>query len=232
MIYDRRIALVVRVCFTLIILIGLLSYTGVFEGAFRPGELMYYTIQSNILALVLFAGLSIRTVVGFRREGTKGSSSYAPRFEMVCSINLLLTALVYWILLVPAAFTMGATDTLFSFGNLMVHLVTPLSCLVDWILFARRRVLKFRDTLYVLIFPYCYILFSAIAGALGYVYRYTSSGQAMHAPYPFLEWETLGAQVFLFIAGLSLFFFGMSCLLYLFDRKVKKPHLFKGVQSN
>jgi hypothetical protein len=232
MIQDRRIALVIRVCFTLLIIAGLLGQTGVFAGSVRPSLLMYYTIQSNILALGLFVGLIIRTSLGLRRDGAKGSAGYAPRFEMVCTIDLLLTLVVFWVLLSPTLFSMGtSTGGLYitSFDNIMVHLLTPLFCLIDWVLFASSRVLRFRDILLVYVFPYCYVAFTSLAGVLGYIFSYDAeTGRAVHYPYFFFDYDVVGWGALIYIAALSVFFFLLGCLLYLFDRKVKKPQLFAG----
>jgi hypothetical protein len=232
MIQDRRIALVVRVCFALLIIAGLLGQTGVFAGSFKPSLLMYYTIQSNLLALGLFVGLIVRTILGLRRSGVKGRAGYAPRFEMVCTIDLLLTLVVFWVLLSPSMFSMGTSTGglyLTSFDNIMVHLLTPLFCLIDWILFASSRVLKFRDILLVYIFPYCYVAFTSLAGVLGYVFSTDAqTGRAIHYPYFFYDYDLVGWTALLYFAALSVFFFLLGCLLYLFDRKIRKPRLFAG----
>ena len=58
MIHDRRIALLYRLGSLIFTMIGLLAVIGVFAGEFNPSLLVYYTLQSNLLALVLFALLS------------------------------------------------------------------------------------------------------------------------------------------------------------------------------
>jgi hypothetical protein len=207
---------------------GLCSYIGIFEGEFRASMLMYYTIQSNILALGLFIGLSLRTAFAIRNDGIKGSAGYAPRFELVCTIDLLLTLVVFWVMLAPSMFTMGETSILATYENYQVHLLTPLFCLIDWVLFAPSRSLRFRDLFLIYVYPYCYVIFTSLAGVLGYVYRYGADGSAMHYPYFFFDYDLVGWYALLYIAGLSVFFFVLGCLFYLFDRKVKKPRLFAG----
>lgn len=127
---------------------------------------MYYTIQSNILTLVLFVLLWLRTFQAWRQEGAEGLADYYPRFTFVVVIDILLTLLVYWILLAPQAFTMGEDYALYTFSNLCVHLFTPLFCLIDFILFLPSGKLKYRDVYAVLIFPLGYVLFTTIAGLL------------------------------------------------------------------
>ncbi|MDR1089147.1 MAG: Pr6Pr family membrane protein [Coriobacteriales bacterium] len=228
MIQDRRIALVLRVIFAVLTLMGLFSYIGVFQGTFRPSLLMYYTIQSNILALGLFLGLAVRTAWGIRQSGVKGSAGYAPRFELVCTIDLLLTLVVFWVMLAPSMFTMGDPSGLATYENYQVHLLTPLFCLIDWVLFAPSRTLRFRNLFLIYIFPYCYVIFTSIAGLMGYEYRYGENSVATHYPYFFFDYDLVGWYALLYIAALSAFFFIIGCLFYLFDRKFKKPRLFAG----
>ncbi len=55
MIHDRRIALYYRLGCLTFTLIGLLAVMNVFSDKFNPSLLVYYTTQSNLLALLLFA---------------------------------------------------------------------------------------------------------------------------------------------------------------------------------
>jgi hypothetical protein len=107
MIHDRLIALIYRTGSLIFTLFGLLSVMNVFAGDFSPSILVYYTIQSNFLALILFALLSSRTLGSFRVSGRFGETGYFARFEMVCVIDLSLTLIVYWTLLAPGFFTMN-----------------------------------------------------------------------------------------------------------------------------
>jgi hypothetical protein len=150
---DRRFAIFFRSCGLLIALVGLLINMGFFRGEFAANMLMYYTIQSNILALVLFGVLLIKTLEGFRLEGKYGKTGYFPRFEMVCVFDLLLTLIAYWVLLAPVSSSMGHGLRLWSFGNLCVHLITPALCLIDYALFAESGHLKYRDVYAILIYP-------------------------------------------------------------------------------
>lgn len=186
---------------------------------------MYYTIQSNILALVLFGILFAKTVMAYRQDGRFGKTGYFPRFEMICAVDLLLTFFVYWLVLVPQAFSMGGDNGLFSFGNLSVHLVTPLLCFADYILFAEPHHLKYRDVYGILIFPLAYVAFTAAAGFTGYVYGVAADGAPVRFPYFFLDFDRIGIMVFAYIAALAAVFLVISHLLYLLDRKWNKPVL-------
>jgi len=156
MIKCQKVALLFRVCAFLVAAAGLLDLLGVFHGAFYSGVLLYYTAQSNILAIILFLVLSIKTISGMRNDNKGNGACYFPRIVMICTIDVLLTFVVFWILLVPQL--IGILP-LWTFSNLAVHAITPLLCLADYILFSESRRLKYQDVYYVVIFPICCDLF-------------------------------------------------------------------------
>ena len=243
MIRDKRIALVFRAASFLFALIGLLSMMGVFRGVIYSGILVYYTMQSNILGIVLFAMLTVRTAAGLRNDkssnpelpggknGDAGLSDsrnigagYFSRFEMVCAIDIMLTFVVFWVLLAPMMFTMVAEYNLWSFDNLAVHGVTPLLCLIDYILFTQPRHLKYRDVYYVIIYPLVYLAGTSLAGLFGYVYSVSPvDGKPVRFPYFFYDFDRLGIAAIAYIGALVIFFLIIAHGFYLVDTKLRKP---------
>lgn len=227
MIQNRIAALIVRIIGFIMPLWGLLIQMGLFSGEFNTDALMYYTIQSNILAFALFAVLLVKTIKDIKETGTRGDVGYCPRFEMVCIIDLLLTMLVYWVLLAPTAFDMGDSSSLLSFDNLSVHLFAPLLCIVDYILFTKSKSLKYRDVYYILIFPLLYVLFTSIAGFMGYTYGVDGAGVPVRFPYFFFDYDRVGGAAFIYIGALVVIFLIISHFIYLLDRKWNKPIFLK-----
>jgi hypothetical protein len=224
MVKNKRVALVFRAASLLFAVIGFLSMMGVFRGDVRPGILSYYTMQSNMLAIILFTILTVRTALSLR-EGRIGASGHFARFEMVCVINVMLTFVVYWVLLAPDLFTMVDGYSLRSFDNLAVHGVTPLLCLLDYILFTQARHLKYRDVYYVCIYPLIYVAGTSLAGLLGYVYSTSPvDGGAVRFPYFFYDFDRIGIASLAYIGGLILFFLLISHCFYLVDNKVRKSY--------
>jgi len=228
MIQDRRFAFVFRLCSFLFAAIGLMNHTGVFRGVFLPGAFMYYTIQSNLVAVIFFGALVVRTAKGLR-EGPRGNVGWYPRLGMVVAIDLLLTLLVFWVLLMPQGLSLSY---LLSFDNIAVHTVTPLLCILDYVFFSQPRSLKYRDVYYTSIFPLCYVLFSIIAGLAGYVYRYTGGVGSnalepapVKVPYFFLDFDKLGMMTLVYIVLIFFIFILLSHLIYYFDQKVRKQRV-------
>ena len=222
MIKDRRFALVFRAASFLVAGLGFLAMLGVFSGRIVPGILAYYTMQSNILAIVLFGMMTVRTAIGLR-ERRHGKAGYYARFEMICTIDIMLTFAVFWVLLAPTLFTMAEEYSLWSFGNLAVHAITPLLCLLDYILFTQSRHLKYRDIYFISIFPLAYLAGTSLAGLMGYVY-YTSQtdGLPVRFPYFFYDFDRIGLVSLAYIGALLVFFLIIGHVFYLFDRKIRK----------
>jgi hypothetical protein len=225
MIQNRRFALIFRTGALLFAIAGVLKQIGVFDGQLWLGSFMFYTMQSNLLAIALFGILIIRTSKGLQ-EGAHGSAGYHSRFEMVCVVNVLVTFVVFWILLVPTV----SAEYLWSFENLAIHAVTPLLCLSDYMLFSEPQRLKYRDVYYCTIFPLCFVAFASIAGLAGYVYWMGDDGLPVRFPYFFLDYDRIGYMTIAYIVGILVFFLLLSHGIYLIDRKVRKPR--KAVKQN
>ena len=227
MIKSKKIALIYR-CFALIIAItGLLDLLGVFQGEFHHYVLYYYTSQSNIMGIILFTLLLIKTISGIRESSksndsisSKNTACYFPRFSMVCSINILLTLVVFWVLLVPQ---LQGIIPLWTYSNLATHAFTPLLCLIDYILFSEPRRLKYRDVYYVMIFPLCYLIYSSVAGLMGLVYAISEAdGLPIRFPYFFFDFDRIGALSFVYITCLLIFFLIIGHIFYYIDKKRKE----------
>jgi len=228
MIKDKRIALIFRSAAFIIATTGLLAMMGAFKGELHFQSLAFYTMQSNILAIVLFGMLIVRTAIGLR-DGNKGNAGYFARFEMICVIDIMLTLIVFWILLAPTLFSMVGEFSMWSFDNLAVHAFTPLLCLLDYILFTQPKHLKYRDVYYVVIFPIAYLIGTSIAGLMGYVYMTASDGKPMRFPYFFYDFDRIGAVSFLYIGALIVFFLIISHIFYFIDQKIRKPYTLKNL---
>jgi len=229
-IQNKRFAFTYRLCAFVFATVGLLKQIGVFEARISFRSFMFYTIQSNLLAVILFAFLAIRTGISLR-EGLHGSSGWYSRLGMVCAVDLLVTLLVFWALLVQEV----PPDYLWSFDNIAVHAVTPLLCLLDYILFSEPRRLKYQDVYLVCIYPLCYVIFTSIAGLAGYVYYYTGAFSGTFSntaqgvsdtilvrfPYYFLDFDRLGIVAAAYTGAILILFLILAHVIYIVDRKVR-----------
>jgi len=222
MIKSKQVALVYRVTAMIIAYAGLLALLGVFQGAFYINVLYYYTAQSNIMAIILFVLLTAKTTIGILRnkKDEKETACYFPRFSMICSINVMITFVVFWVLLVPQ---LAGIFPLWTFSNLAVHAITPLLCLIDYILFSEPRRLKYRDVYYVVIFPLCYMAASSIAGLAGHVYGISpADGAPVRFPYFFYDFDRIGLMSLVYITGIVIFFLIISHIFYFINVRSQK----------
>ena len=230
MVQNKVFALAFRFGAFLFAVAGLMKQIGFFSGEVSFGSFMYYTIQSNILAILFFALLIVRTAKALRR-GERGTVGWYPRLGMVCAVDLLVTMIVFWVLLAPSGIEAAY---LWTFENIAVHTVTPLLCLLDYILFSEPRRLRYRDIYYVCVFPIGYVILTTIAGLAGYVYGYegivstafssTRELIPVRFPYFFLDFDKLGMMALVYILGILIFFLVLSHGIYLIDRRRKPEH--------
>jgi len=230
MIKNKNFAFVFRLAALMIALIGLLSRIGVFKGTLSFDSFMFYTIQSNLLAVVLFIYLSVRTAMSLKagfKSNLQDNPDWHPRLVMIVAVDLLVTLIVFWALLTPVV----PASYLWTFENITIHTLTPLLCLLDFILFSERGRLKYRDVYFACIFPVFYVIFATITGFAGYVYNFveifgnqdfaSADTAAVRFPYFFLDYDRLGLTVLFYIGGMLAFFLLLAHLIYFVDRKVK-----------
>lgn len=223
---DRRVALGFRIGGFLLALCGLLDVVGVFAGQVNGESFMYYTIQTNLLALGLFGLLGVRTILGLRESRT-GSAGWFSRLEMVIVVDVLVTLVVFWTLLAPSF----DADYLWSFSNLGPHTLTPLACLADYVLFSPAKKLKYKDVFFTCLYPGLYLALVTIAGFSGYVYYWqfdqpwSSAPTPVRFPYFFLDYDRIGAWVLLYANAATAFYLLLGHLFYLVDKKVRRAPL-------
>ncbi|MDR1905918.1 MAG: Pr6Pr family membrane protein [Clostridiales bacterium] len=206
----------------------LLCLAGMVVGCFHNGkfiltQLLYYTFQSNILVFIYFGAVILKTIADIGKNGKKGSSSYFERISGAVMIAISVTMLVYWTMLVPAAFSMSADMSdfpLFGFANLQLHLITPLLMIADYIFFTTRGKLKKYDPWLFTLIPIAYLIQATIVGFSGYVYRIDPvSGEATHFPYFFIDYYQSGWMVAVYVVVITAFFVGISYFILYLDRK-------------
>jgi len=228
MIKNRIFALCFRVAAFLVCLSGVVVNIGVFKGAFEGVSLLYYTIQSNLLVIILLGVLIFKTAKDLQKEGKEGSCSYYPRISAGVLICVMFTFVVFWAILAPNAGERASY--LGTFINLSVHLMCPLLMLTDYILFTVRGKLKKRDPFIFSIVPLVYFIQATILGLAGVNYQLPMDEEAKRFPYFFMDYFVLGWLVALFVVIAFALFLGLAYLLWFIDKRLrpKEEDLNKG----
>ncbi|MDR1354786.1 MAG: hypothetical protein LBJ43_00675 [Propionibacteriaceae bacterium] len=214
---NRVFAISYRAFAMLLAAWGVLDTVGVFRGELNPTTLLAYTIQSNILVMVFFAVLLVKTITA------KDAKSYGfyPRLATHITLAITVTMLVTWCILMPTGMWKMGFAFVFGMQNLTVHMFTALLMIGDLLIFQERGRLKKADLVLCAVIPYLYLL-EVMPLGLTHTMHYDALGIDSYYPYLFLDVDRFGWLVLLMIVGLTLFFIGLMAGWYRVDKKLAK----------
>lgn len=131
----------------------------------------YFTIQSNLLILVVLITLALHP----RRDGRLWRI-----LRLDALLGIVITGLVYALVLSKEVHPVG----LAAVANTGLHYVAPWASLAGWLLFGPRPRIDTRTIALVFIWPVAWIGYTFVHGAVSHWY-----------PYPFLDAGQLGFEV-------------------------------------
>lgn len=147
---------------------------------FLTNHCSYFTIESNLLAVVVFA---IGAVFLVRR------SSDDPRWFLILRVStfayMVTTGIVYNLLLRSIPSPPGSSP---EWSNEVLHTVVPLVVLLDWIFVPGRAALARNVIFTIIAFPIVWVIYTLVRGPLAISQR---TGRPWY-PYPFLNPELAG----------------------------------------
>jgi len=162
----------------------------------------YFTMQSNLLIDIWF------TLAAFTKEGSRlRAFIFKPFIRSGLLLYITVTMIVFFTLLA------GSDVGLTFVSHYVLHLAIPLSFILDWFVDRPKLKIKFTTTLCWLIYPIAFCIYSLIRGKIVGWY-----------PYYFLSPLKMGTDVGVgkMIAGLTLFIFVLSVLVYFLQNKLAK----------
>lgn len=142
-----------------------------------PAEFwIYFTVQSNLFLSAFFATLLVRTLRDGDAEGVVLAA-----VKGAATLYIVITGTVFNLLLAnPASpFYQQQKESHYTWDSVLLHVVTPLMALLDWMFFGPRGALRPRHAALWLAYPLAYLLFALVRGAI------VTSGTRY--PYPFLD---------------------------------------------
>lgn len=178
--------------------------------------LSYFTIQSNALVALVFTASAWRAWTARR-----------PLPGVVTGGTLLyisITGLVYHLILTNQSGGFSMTDDVApltgwqAVANHLLHTVTPIAVLADWLLLTRPTPLAVRNAATWLVYPLAYLAFSLARGAM------MSPGTPMRYLYPFVDVDQHGYGGILGNAAiLGLAFYALALLAVAVDHLRPDP---------
>lgn len=161
----------------------------------------YFTNLSNLFAAAVLLLFAMRSLLG-----------HTPRpFE-----EQLRGAAVTYMVVVGIVFTMLLRDaelgSLLPWINTLLHYIMPVVLVVDWLYDPASAKLKFKAVFIWLTFPFTYLIYSMIRGAVTHFYAY-----------PFLNPTQAGgyATVGMYVLCILLLFFTTGTLVILAGRRLR-----------
>lgn len=215
---HRTLALGYRALASLVILVGIVRVSGLASGDPSWNAFLYYTVLSNVLCLVWLAWSAVVTLRDGRTHGWSGVSTPSARFAAAVMEAITVTMLIYVFVLAPALFTQPGAYRPFTLTDNLVHIITPILVIVDWLLFVPKGRLKTYDPLLWALIPYAYLAFAFTFGALGGEFA-----PGVHVPYPFMDVEANGLDgVIAWIAGLTVALVAVGYVYFGLDRALAR----------
>jgi hypothetical protein len=187
----------------------------------------YYTIQSNLFVVILFAVLAF-----FEIKKQPWEDNWKRVFKGMFSIGILVTMLVYHVLLKPGISAGSIDYEVGSLADSLVHTIVPTLVILDWFLFDKKGFLKAYYPLLWLLQPVDYLFYVIIYTALGG--RFTLGVEPVRYPYFFLDLGRFGfVGVLQWAVLILLLFMVLGYLLYFIDGLLRYLEMKrKGVEPN
>lgn len=188
-----------------------------FGKAASAKSLCYFTIQSNIIILVLFAVLAAGTLSELIKSGAHGEVyGIKPGLQLWGIFTVQITFSVYAVLLSGSMFKMGQG---IAITNLLLHYVVPIMALLDWVLFMPHGRVPYKDAALWLIYPAAYVVFSFIRADLG-----TPFADGSRFPYFFMDMDKLGWNLLWICPLFFAVYFLLGAIIVTADKLIgKKP---------
>ncbi len=219
---NRTAQLIFQTMYCTLGLVGCIASLGIFDNIknIRWDFYVHFTNISNFFCIgVMFAAL-IQTV----KKKEDSFVTAVPLNKFIGMLGILLTFLVFNIMLAGAEGRDPQAN--WRVGSLLFHVVLPILYIADWFLFYERKKCKWYYPINSIGFPLAYVILLLIqAIILGFnssILIPTTTTPLIY-PYFFVNIETQGFGVLMWIGVLSVAFVAVGYLFYGLDKlNIKK----------
>ena len=220
MIKNKTAQMIYQTVYCTIGLIGVIASFGIFDDIsnIRWDFYVHFTNISNYFCI----GVMITALIETIKKKEDNYVSACPLLKFMGMLGILLTFLVFNILLAGAE---GRDPQLnWRISSLSFHLVLPIMYIIHWILFYERKKVKWNYPLLSILFPLVYVVFIFIQAAIlkfDTSILIPNSTTPLIYPYFFLNIETQGIKVLIWIFALLAGFVGLGYGFYGLDKVIK-----------
>ena len=197
-----------KVLISFFALLGISLQTGLYKGNFDIGVFRMFTNISNLLCAVYF--IFAASFIAFDKRRTGGASP-CPLIKGVCTMSITLTGIV------GSAAIVGefSLSTSAGIATILLHIITPVMIMADWLLFDIKGRYKGFFPLVWLSAPFAYFIYIMVSA------QFMEKGARMRFPYPFLDYEILGIPALITVVAIITVFYGfIGYLCYFIDKKM------------
>lgn len=221
MIKNRTVQLIYQTIYCTIGLIGIIASLGIFDDItmFRWDFYVHFTNISNFFCIAVMFIALVQTI----KKNKDDYVSACPLFKFMGILGILLTFLVFNLLLAGAE---GRDRQLnWRIGSISFHVVLPIMYVIHWILFYEHRKVKWTYPLLSILFPLTYVIFIFIQAV---VLRFDTSilipnsNTPLIYPYFFVNIETQGPMVIIWIFAMLIGFIALGYGFYGIDKLLKR----------
>jgi hypothetical protein len=217
MIKNRTVQLMYQTAYCTIAFIGTIASLGIFDDItnIRWDFYVHFTNISNFFCFGVMIACLIQTI-------KKTEDSYVstnPVIKFMGMLGIILTFLVFNIMLAGAE---GRDPQLnYRVGSLAFHVVLPIMYVLHWVLFYERKKVRWTYPLFAILFPLTYVVLifvQAIILKFDTSILIPNSTTPLIYPYFFLNIETQGPKVILWILALLVGFVALGYGFYGIDK--------------
>lgn len=221
MIKKRTAQLIYETAYCTIGLIGTVASLGIFDNInlFRWDFYVHFTNVSNFFCIfVMFLAL-IQTI----KKNKDDYVSACPRLKFIGILGILLTFLIFNLVLAGAP---GREKQLnWRIGSISFHVVLPIMYVLHWVLFYEHRKVKWTYPLLSVLFPLSYMIFllaQAVVLRFDTSILIPNSTTPLIYPYFFVNLETQGPKVIIYIIAMMIGFIALGYGFYGIDKLLKR----------
>ena len=210
LIKSKKASFIFKLCIAVIGTFVLCDSAGVFRMNFRVSFLYYFTNISNLLLVAYFWGALFQAY----KHPETAQKPWMPTVKHTLMLGITVTGLVaYFLLDHGEVFVNGV----FKFNNFILHDVTPICAVLDWLLFDEKPTMSFKEPLIWPLYPLTYFAYIIVL-VLGFGVQIKEKSRW---PYGFMDFDKLGVPtVALTIVILIVVFVALGYLYVVIDKKL------------